>query len=440
MSESTRRRFLVNTAAGVASTAAIASATSRAAGANKRVRVGVIGCGGQGRVHIRSLVSLDDVELVYVCDVDSDHLAKAVAESGEAKAKGVDDLRTILDDRSIDAVTIATPDHWHTPAALLAIEAGKHVYVEKPCAHNIHEGRLLLEAARKNNRVVQHGTQSRTSPGIRKAIEMLHGGAIGEVLLARCWNWQRRNDIGHGTPSAPPAGVNYERWVGPAEMVPFQANRFHYNWHWWHNFGCGGIGNDGIHELDYTLWGLGVTTNPTTIAAVGGKYYFDDDQEFPDMQQVTFEFTGEGDDVGKRRMLVYEQRLWSTNYPFNVDAGAEFFGTEGRMFLSKRGKFQILANRNRPSDVTLTETTKVSVPDHQQNWIDCIRSGERPNADIAIALRTATAVHLGNISTRVGRTLRFDLDQERVIDDNEANALFTRAYRKGGHWSIPKQV
>ncbi len=438
MSESTRRRFMVNTAASVASTAALAAATSRGAVANQPVRIGVIGCGNQGTSHIRSLVSLDDAELVYVCDIDSERRAKAVKEAGGAKA--VEDLRTILDDKSIDAVTIATPDHWHTPAALLAIEAGKHVYVEKPCAHNIREGRMLLDAARKHNRVVQHGTQSRSSPGIRDAIDMLHNGAIGDVLLARCWNWQRRNDIGHASPSAPPAGVNYDQWIGPAEMVPFQANRFHYDWHWWHDFGCGGIGNDGIHELDYTLWGLGVTTNPTTISAVGGKYYFDDDQEFPDMQQVTFEFAGEGDEVGKRRMLVYEQRLWSTNYPFNVDAGAEFFGTEGRMFLSKRGKFQILGNRNRPVDTTLTESAKVSVPDHQQNWIDCIRSGERPRADIAIAHRTATAVHLGNIATRVGRTLRFDIESEQVIEDNEANALLSRAYRKEGHWAVPKSV
>ncbi len=438
MSESTRRRFLMNTAAGVASTAALASATSRGADTKQRVRIGVIGCGNQGTSHINALVTLDDAELVYVCDADSDRLGKAVAAS--KGAKGVGDLRTILDDKSIDAVTIATPDHWHAPAALLAIEAGKHVYVEKPCAHNLRESRMLLDAARKHNRVVQHGTQSRTSPGIREAIDLLHGGAIGDVLLARCWNWQRRNDIGHGSSSAPPAGVDYDMWVGPAEMVPFQANRFHYDWHWWHNFGCGGIGNDGIHELDYTLWGLGVTTNPTTISGVGDKYYFDDDQEFPDMQQVTFEFAGEGDEVGKRRMLVYEQRLWSTNYPFNVDAGAEFFGTEGRLFLSKRGKFQILGNRNRRLDTTLSGTTKVSVADHQQNWIDCIRSGERPNADIAIAHRTATAVHLGNISTRVGRTLQFDIGQEQIINDKEASALQSRAYRKEGHWGVPKVV
>lgn len=438
MPESTRRSFLAKTAAGVAATTALTSSASRAAGANERVRVGVIGCGGQGKAHINSLVSLDDADLVYVCDVDAERREKAVAMSGGAK--GVEDLRTILDDPSIEAVTIATPDHWHAPAALLAIEAGKHVYVEKPCSHNIREGRMLLDAARKNNKVVQHGTQSRTSPGIRAAVEMLHNGAIGDVLLARCWNWQRRNDIGHATPSAPPAGVDYDLWVGPAEMVPFQANRFHYNWHWWHNFGCGGIGNDGIHELDYTLWGLGVSTNPTTISAVGNKYYFDDDQEFPDMQQVSFEFAGEGDEVGKRKMLVYEQRLWSTNYPFNVDAGAEFFGTKGRMFLSKRGKFQILAERNQPVDTKLTESTTPSVAAHQQNWIDCIRSGEHPNADIAIAHRTATSVHLGNIATRVNRTLSFDIENEQIIGDPEASALLTRAYRKEGHWGVPKQA
>ena len=436
MPNPTRRMFLAGAAAGVTASTLRAVKPVRAAGANERVRLGIIGCGNQGKSHIRALKTLSDAELVYVSDIDAGRLAKGESLSGGAK--GMADFRRILDDTSIDGVIIATPDHWHAPAALLAIEAGKHVYVEKPCAHNVREGRMLLDAARKHRRVVQHGTQSRSSPGIQHAISLLHEGLIGDVLVAKCWNWQRRKDIGHGRSSSPPAGVDYDTWVGPAAWMPFQANRFHYNWHWWYNFGCGGMGNDGIHELDYTLWGLGVTTPPARVAALGGKYYFDDDQQFADTQQVTMEFPG--DKNGRSRMLIYEQRLWSTTYPFNVDSGAEFYGTKGKMFLSKRGKFDVRGERNRPLEVTLPSSPKVSVAENEQNWIDCIRSGERPNADIEIGFRTAIAVHLGNIATRLGRTLRFDAAREQITGDDEANASLARSYRKEGHWGIPRNV
>ena len=309
----------------------------------QRVRIGVIGCGNQGTNHIRSLSGLSDAQIVHVADIDQERLAKAVSASGGAN--GVADFRRILDDRSVDAVTIATPDHWHVPVALLALEAGKHVYVEKPCSHNVREGQLLKAAAQKHGKVVVHGTQSRSSPAIQQAMKLLRDGVIGDVLIAKCWNWQKRSDIGHVQPSAPPSGVDYDTWVGPAEWMPFQSNRFHYSWHWWYNFGCGDVGNDGIHELDYALWGLGVETHPAVVSAAGGKYFFDDDQQFPDTMQVTFEYPGDGK-VGSRRMLIYEQRLWSTTYPFNVDSGAEYFGTKGRMFLSKRGKFEIHGERN----------------------------------------------------------------------------------------------
>jgi len=432
----TRRSFLAQAAAGVTAASLSAKSRARAFGANERIRIGVIGCGNQGGSHVRTLAGTSGVELVYVCDVDGDRLAKAAEIAGDATPEK--DLRRLLDDPSLDAVTIATPDHWHAPAALLAIDAGKHVYVEKPCAHNVRESRLLLNAARRQKRVVQHGTHSRSSLGIRQAVEQLHSGLIGDVLQARCWNWQRRKDIGRAEPSSPPAGVDYDLWVGPAEWMPFQANRFHYDWHWWFNFGCGGMGNDGIHELDYTLWGLGVDSHPEYVAAAGGKYYFDDDQEFPDTQQVTFEFPAK--DGSSPRMLVYEQRLWSTNYPYNVDAGAEFFGTDGRMFLSKRGKVEIWGQRNAPWEGPLPVAPQVSLADNQRNWFDCIRSGGVPNADIEIAHRTATVVHLGNIATRLGRSLRFDPASERVREDDEANAMLGRSYREPSHWAVPQGV
>jgi predicted dehydrogenase len=407
---------------------------SYAAGPSERVRIGVIGCGGQGGSHIRSLSGLKEAEVVYVADVDSKRLAKAEGESGGAT--GVADFRRILDDTSIDAVTIATPDHWHVPVALLALATGKHVYVEKPCSHNVREGQFLVAATRKQNKIVVHGTQTRSNPAMRQAMTLLREGVIGDVLIAKCWNWQQRGDIGRMQPSAVPAGVDYDTWVGPAEWMPFQANRFHYDWHWWYNFGCGDLGNDGIHDLDYALWGLGVETHPSLVAAAGGKYFFDDDQQFPDTMQVSFEYAG-NEPGGRRRMLIFEQRLWSTSYPNNVDSGAEFIGTKGRMFVSKRGKFEVRGERNRRLDVSLDGVPKADVAQNLQNWIDCIKTAGVPNADVDVAHRAATACHLGNIATRLGRSIRFDPATERILSDDEAAAMLSRKYREGGHWGIP---
>jgi predicted dehydrogenase len=427
-----RRRFIKSAAVGTALAAAWWPARSRAAGASERVRVAVIGCGSQGKSHLNSLGSLAEAEVAAVCDVDQQRLAAAAGLAGGAKP--VSDFRRVLDDPSIDGVTIATPDHWHVPVAIMALDAGKNVYVEKPCCHNVREGQLLLEAAQKSGKVVAHGTQSRSSVPMRQAIEMLRQGLIGDVLQTKCWNWQMRKDIGRMQPSSPPEGVDYDTWVGPAEWMPFQANRFHYDWHWWHNFGCGDLGNDGIHELDYALWGLGVETPPTNVSALGGKYYFDDDQQFPDTQQVAVEFVGEG---GRPRMLVYEQRLWSTTYPYNVDSGVEFIGTKGKMFISKRGKFEVRNEGNDLVDTKLDMTPGSALADNHRNWIECIKSGDVPNANLDAALRAALVVHLANISTRVGRSLRYDSDAGRIANDGEANALLSRKYREGGHWAVP---
>jgi predicted dehydrogenase len=235
MAAETRRSFLKHATLTAATAAVVSHSKTHAAGTTQRVRVGVIGCGNQGTNHIKSLAGLKDAQIVHVADIDQQRLAKAVSNSGGAN--GVADFRRILDDASVDAVTIATPDHWHVPVALLALAADKHVYVEKPCSHNVQEGQLLFAAARTHRKVVAHGTQSRSNPAITQAIKMLHDGVIGDVLIAKCWNWQMRKDIGRLQPSAPPSGVAYDDWVGPAEWMPFQENRFHYNWHRWHNFG-----------------------------------------------------------------------------------------------------------------------------------------------------------------------------------------------------------
>ena len=428
----TRRRFLA--AAGF-SASLLATAKLRAAGANERVRVAILGAGNQGRRHAESILSLSNVEIAAVSDVDAERLAAQRERVGN-QAQAVADFRRILDDRSIDAVTVALPDHWHTPAALLALAAGKHVYVEKPCSHNVREGRQLVDAATKSKLVVAHGTQSRSTPGIIEAIALLRDGAIGNVLIAKCWNYQLRDDIGRRTPSAPPATVDYDAWVGPAEWMPFQDNRFHYIWHWWRNFGTGDVGNDGCHELDLALWGLGVDQHPSTIAAVGGKYHFKDDQEFPDTLQATFEWPGDGA-PGGRKMLIYEQRLWTTNYPHNVDSGVEFIGDAGRMFISKRGKFELHGPQNARSDRLLSGSIVAQVEENHHDWLHVIRDGGLPQANIEAAHRTATLAHLGNISVQVGRTLHFDPQSETFSNDSEAALLLVRRYRASRHWAVP---
>ena len=435
MKPSNRRKFLKQAEFGAAGASlAWAGAPSRALGANERVVVGVVGC-GRGRHVGRAFAGLPDAEVAYTCDLHKDRREKTKKDLGASKA--VFDFREILDDTAVDVLVVATPDHWHAPAAIMALGAGKHVYVEKTCSHNIREGQLLIEAARRNKRVVQHGTQARSNSMMIDAIALLREGVIGDVLVCKAWNIQRRGNIGHGKPSDPPNKEIYDAWVGPAFYVPYQSNRFDGNWHWWYNFGTGGMGNDGVHDVDYALWGLGVETHPSTVAALGGKYFFDDDQEFPDTQNVIFDYPGDGK-PGNRRQLIYEQRLWSTNYPHNTDSGVEFYGTKGQLFLSRRGKIQILGERNRRLEHEVSPLGQQDEP-HAKDMVDAIRAGRRPRADIETGHRTATLVHLGNLAARLGRSLQFNPQKEEIIGDDEAAGLTRRRYREG-HWAVPKGV
>ncbi len=220
-------------------------------------------------------------------------------------------------------------------------------------------------------------------------------------------------------------------------MVPFQRNCHHYSWHWWYNFGTGDMGNDGTHELDYAKWALGVTTHPSRITAVGDKLFFDDDQQFPDTVQATFEYPGDGK-VGSKRMLVFEQRLWSPTQPYATENGAEFYGTKGTMFFSKHGGFKVVGPGNKPVDAKINWGGGDAWSPHQLDWIECIKSGKTPSSDVQTAHQTATLIHLANSGARLGRTLRFDPATEHVVGDDEANAMLSRKYRASGHWAIPK--
>ncbi|MEQ8788559.1 MAG: Gfo/Idh/MocA family oxidoreductase [Pirellulaceae bacterium] len=431
-----RRDAMKGAVAGIAA-AGIASTTQARASGDTLV-MGAIGCGGRGRAHAQLLAGRKDVHLAYVCDPDLKRAEQAAAEvekAGGGKPTVVQDLRRVLDDAAVDAITVATPDHWHGPATVLACAAGKHVYVEKPCSHNVREGRLMVEAARKHDRIVQVGTQARNSKHVRRAIELLRDGAIGDVLVAKAWDSQRRANIGHGKPSTPPAHLNYDLWLGPAPLEPYHANRLHYNWHWRYAYGTGDLGNDGVHELDLALWGLGVDQqHPESATASGAKLFFDDDQQFPDTQNVTYDFAPVGEN-GRRKQLIFELRIWTPYRMEGYENGNAFYGTKGFLLLGKNDNFKLYGERNRlleamPADGANAENTRI----HHDDFVNCIRNGGRPQADIEIGHHAATACHLGNIASRLKRTLFFDGTQEKFVADAEANMLLTRDYRKG-HWA-----
>lgn len=431
-----RRDFLKTASTGVAAAALAAGPGLHvgAQGSADKLRVALVGCGGRGSGVARMFQQVEGVELAYVCDVDDGRRTQAARSLGVDAKGAVADMRRVFDDKSVQAVIVATPDHWHAPASIAACNAAKHVYVEKPISHNVREGRLLVEASRRNNVHVQHGTQCRSTGMMIEAVKLLRDGVIGNVLVAKCWNIQRRSSIGRGQDTQPPAGFDYDAWVGPATMIPYRTNRVHSRWTWWYHFGTGDMGNDGVHDIDYTRWGLGVETHPAKIVALGGKFHFDDDQEFPDTQQVTFEYPGSGQ-PGDRRMLIYEQRLWSTNYPYNVDSGAEFYGERGQMFLSRRGKIQVLDDRNRPVEVHVKPERQHDAA-HVRNFCDAMRGRSQPTADALTGHLSTSLCHLGNIATRLGRSLQFDPQSEQIAGDDEANTLLRREYRD--HWAAPR--
>jgi predicted dehydrogenase len=434
MRQLNRRKFLARSGMAFAGGTALAlgAPSRRQRGAGDRVVLGILGC-SRGRYLAREFAR-HNVAVAYICDPDEERLGEG---KRDARADhGVSDMRRIFDDASVDAVVVATPDHWHVPAAILACKAGKHVYVEKPCSHNIREGRLLVETARRTRRVVAVGTQSRSTTVLKNGIDRLRRGAIGEILIAKAWNSQRRKNIGHMKPSEPPAGLHYDLWIGPAPMRPFQANCHHYSWHWWYDFGTGDAGNDGVHEIDVALWGLGAAGHPTRASGHATKMFFDDDQEFPDTLYVTFEYPGDGS-IGGKKLLVYEQRIWSPYKQEAVDNGNMFYGTKGYLLLSKRFGWKLYGEGGKLLE---EEDGPCEIHEHLANFLDAILSGRAPSADSETGHRSATLAHLANILGRTGRgSVAFDPQREEITGDRAANAFVTRAYREN-HWAVPRGV
>jgi predicted dehydrogenase len=417
------RRALLHLA-GPAGTALLsASSHRRVLGANEKIRHGVIGTGAMGSNHIRLFGAAKDCEVVAVCDVDPERVRKAATlASNPERVRQYSDYRKLLEDRSIDTVSIATCDHWHTPIALAAILAGKHVYVEKPCSHNVRESELLVKAAREHRKCVQHGTQRRSWSELKNAMQALREGAIGKVLAAKAINHQLRGPIGRAPVSDPPPGVDYDMWLGPAPVRPFTKNRWHYNWHWFWDYGGGDLVNDGIHQLDVALWGLGVDY-PRAIVCSGGQLWYEDDHETPDTQTVVYEYD--------HCRLYYEMRLW-TDYPIEGhDNGTVFYGTEGKLEDGRAGVF-ITRKGAQPKKV---EGGRESA---QDDFLRAVRADDpsKLSAPIAIGAVSSNLCHLGNIGTRLGgQRLEYDAARQRITRcggrEAEANALLGRKYRAG---------
>jgi predicted dehydrogenase len=430
----------------------------RVFGANERVRVAVVGVRGQGWAHVEQYEKLPDAEVAALCDVDENETArrlKDMEQRGWAKPKTFVDYRKLLEDKTIDAVSIATPNHWHSLQGIWACQAGKDAYIEKPCSHNWFEGRQLVRAAEKYNRIVQHGSNSRDGGAILEAIQKMREGLIGEVYMARglCFKW--RDTIGKAKPEPVPSGVHYDLWTGPAPMKPFTKNRFHYNWHWIWDTGDGDIGNQGIHQVDIARWGLGVTF-PTKVTAIGGHFMFDDDQETPNTLNAAFEFAGAD---GKKKMMVFEVRHWISNHeaaigtpefgsggiPVALGAAQQtgpkntigniFYGSKGYLAMDGYDSYRTWLGQSQEPGPSLVKGGNLWA-----NFVHCVKSRKKEDlrAPIIEGHISCTLVHLANASYRLGRTIYFDPAKEEVIGDAEAAKLLRGSYREP--FVLPEKV
>src|SRR5881396_2219546 len=400
----------------------------------EKVVVAVMGLNGRGTVLARVFGKTPNAEVAYVCDVDSQVLAKGLTAVGEAQGKapkGLADFRRALDDKSVDALVIAAPDHWHAPAAILAMSAGKHVYLEKPCGHNAREGELLVDAQRKTKRVVQMGTQRRSSPRAIEAVQAIRDGMIGRAYFARAWYANRRATIGRGKAAPVPANLDYELWQGPAPRTPYRDNVIHYNWHWFRRWGTGEICNNGTHEIDVARWALGVDY-PIRVTSVGGRYHFDDDWEFPDTQEACFEFAG-----GKT--IIWQGQSCNGLTTYGRERGTAILGTTGSVVMDRdgytvydlKGKVVKQSLAAQPGDGLNTHADDDMTVLHIANFVDAIRTGAALHQPIEEGAKSVLLGHLGNIAQSTGRALRTDPKSGHIVGDDEAMRFWQREYARG---------
>jgi predicted dehydrogenase len=436
-----RRVFLQDSAkiaAGMAAISGLAGADApttdkadaKPAGPNEVLRVAVCGVHGRGKDHIAGWSKQKEVRITAICDIDlnvAEAAAKTVEKQYGTKPAVIQDIRRLLDDKAIDAVSIATPNHWHALAAIWACQAGKDVYVEKPVSHNVTEGRRMVEAARKYGRIVQTGTQCRSHQGIQDAMAFLRSGKLGQIYMAKGLCYKSRGSIGHQADAPVPAKVDYDIWLGPAPKRPFNPNRFHYNWHWNWDYGNGDLGNQGIHQMDLARWGLNKTELPKAVMASGGRFGYSDDGQTPNTLLVGFEF----DDCE----LQFEVRGLPTNAESTVKIGDIFYGTEGILAISSYTDWQVFYGpKMEPGP------RGKGGGDHYANFVTAVKARDQKllNADIEEGHLSSAYCHLGNIAYRLGRKLHINPSTESFVNDSEADAMLTREYRTG--FVVPSKV
>jgi len=445
-----RRRFIQG-AAGTALVSVAALSKAGIPGASDRVNIALIGCGGRGLSDVGLLRQIPDVNLVAVCDVYEPHAAAAKAPAGTG-CQVYSDFRKLLERKDIDAVLVATPDHWHAPVTVLACQAGKDVYVEKPLAHTIHEGRRMVEAARRYNRVVQTGTQHRSAPHIHRAAEIAQSGEIGPIHFVRVWNYLNMSPdgVGRAADSEPPAGLDWDFYLGPAPKVPFNKNRFLVSYRWFWDY-AGGMATDyGTHRFDSVHQIMGVNA-PRSAVATGGRYELEDGAETPDVLQITYEYPN--------FVLSYEASMlndhgcggrtpgkeyYLTRTTDDRPHGMAFYGTRGSLFVDRVG-LEVYPEPNGESGPGAapspggaqgfrTERVDVAGADatelHLKNFFDCVRTRQKPVADVEIGHRSTTVPHLGNIAFRTGHKIHWDAEREEIVGDAGAAALLDRPARK----------
>lgn len=461
-----RRDFLKTglgaASAGVATLASVSFLPQRVFGANDRVRVAIIGLHGRGMDHIRGYSQVRNAEIAALCDVYEPVLRERLGnmeKMGLKRPQTFTDIRKLLEDKSIDAISIATPNDWHSLMGIWGCQAGKDVYVEKPCCHNLWEGQQLVRAAARYGRMVQHGTQSRSLTEVREAVSQLGQGVAGDLYLSRglCFKW--RNTIGIAPVEPVPAGLDYNLWTGPAPLHAFTRNRFLYNWHWFWWYGNGDLGNQGVHQIDIARWGLGVGF-PNKASAIGGHFMFKDDQETPNTLNCAFEFDMAD---GSRRMLEFEVRHWITNHEagIGVQAARHAAGphpklgpsagtnnTVGNIFYGSKGYLAVDGNSFKTwlgegQEPGPAEKQPASDVPHFQNFIDCVvsRKAEDLHAPIEEGVASCSLIHLANASYRLGRTVNFNPNTQTVINDPEADILLRdgdRGYR--APFTVPEEV
>ncbi len=437
--KNTRRTFIKKTIMGSAglgfSTVSMSARSySKILGSNDRIGFAIIGLNGRGKALLSAAAKAENTAISCLCDVDSRVYPESIkiAKDITGKSPGtIDDIRQVLEQEDVDAVAIASPDHWHAPMGILAAQAGKLVYLEKPASHNPQEGDWLIKVQNQTGKVIQLGTQQRSAPTSIEIINEIRNGIIGEVYFGKAWYSNRRGPIGLGQKVPVPDWLNWELWQGPAPRREFQDIWVHYNWHWFWDWGTGEVNNNGLHELDICRWALDVDY-PVKVISSGGRYHYDDDWEFYDTQIVNYEFPG-------NKMMSWEGKSCNPFQFYDRGRGATIHGTNGTALIDRNGyivydmKGNVIRNREESESSATLNTVGAGGLDnyHMANFLNAIRKGEKLNAPIDQGVKSTTICHLGNISQKLGRTLNIDASTGKIMGDGQAMLMWGRNYEPG---------